>query len=192
MSTAADPDLPPERRTQTHASSLPEQGTRKKTTSEVFLHPVAESEIPALARIYMKAYRGMEQYGEATTDQAVLYLQSLHRHCSPTFFRAEAHGETAGFIVCDPDWYEPGQSKVLEIHELVVDPDFQGYGLGGLFMRFARAMGRKHGRSVISLWAGEGNSKAISWYTGKHGFQPGRRDGVWIHFQSSIQSLGGQ
>ena len=187
MSTQSDPDLPPERRKQTH-TSLATQGARKKA-ADVFLHPVAEGEIPALAKIYMKAYRGMEEYGEPTTDQAVLYLQRIHRPCSHGFFKAVINGETAGFIVCDPDWYEPGQRKVLEIHELVVDPDYQGYGLGGLFMRFARAMGRRHGRTAISLWAGEGNRKAIGWYTRKHGFKQGRRDGVWLHFQSRIAPM---
>ncbi|MCF8086212.1 MAG: GNAT family N-acetyltransferase [Desulfohalobiaceae bacterium] len=191
MSTSTDPDLPPERRKQTHALPLESQGATKKS-SEVFLCPVAQTDIPHLAQMYMKAYRGMEEYGEATTDQALLYLQGLQRHCSHSFFKAVIHGNTAGFIVCDPDWYEPGQKKVLEIHELVVDPDHQGYGLGGLFMRFARAMGRKHGRTAVSLWAGEGNHRAISWYTLKHGFEPGRRDGIWIHFQSSIQPMGWQ
>ncbi len=140
----------------------------------------------------MKAYRGMEEYGEPTTDQAALYLQNIHRFCPKGFFKAVVDGRTAGFIVCDPDWYEPGQRKVLEVHEVVVDPDFQGYGLGGLFMRFAGSMGRKHGRSVVSLWAGEGNHKAIQWYTGKFGFKKDRREGVWIHFQSSIDSVLGQ
>jgi ribosomal protein S18 acetylase RimI-like enzyme len=140
----------------------------------------------------MKAYRGMEEYGESTTDQAVLYLQRIHRFCSHGFFKAVINGRTAGFIVCDPEWYEPGQRKVLEIHEVVVDPDYQGYGLGSLFMRFAGAMGRRHGRSVVSLWAGEGNRKAIGWYTSKFGFRAGRRDGVWIHYQVSVQAIIGQ
>lgn len=191
MSTSTDPDLPPERRNQTQTPSLDRQGTATKNT-EVFLLPVAETDVPALARLYMKAYQGMEEYGEATTDQALLYLQRLQRDCPHGFFKAVVHGETAGFIVCDPDWYEPGQKKVLEIHELVVDPECQGYGLGGHFMRFASAMGRKHGRTAISLWAGEGNQKAISWYTRKFGFKPGRRDGIWIHFQSGIQPMGRQ
>jgi len=191
MSTPTDPDSPHRRKKLSHAST---SGSNRpaKTNAKVLLYPVAQSEIPALAMLYMKAYRGMEEYGEASTDQAVLYLQNIYRFCAKGFFKAVVDGRAAGFIVCDPDWCEPGQRKVLEVHEVVVDPDFQGYGLGGLFMRFAGAMGRKHGRSEVSLWAGEGNRKAINWYTGKFGFREGRRDGVWVHYQSCIESVLGQ
>ena len=191
MSMPEDPDSPDRRRK--YSFTFPPQAHQTaKDQADVLLYPVRESEIPELARIYMKAYKGMEEYGEANTDQALLYLQRLNRFCSKGIFKTMVNGRTAGFIVCDPHWYEPGQRKVLEIHELVVDPDYQGYGLGSLLMRFAYSMGRKYGRPVVSLWAGEGNSRAIGWYTRKYGFKPDRKDGVWIHFQTRIEPWNSQ
>lgn len=190
MSLPADPDSPARRSSRglvhTPATTAHSRAEKSKPT----IIPADKSDIPEMARIYMKAYRGMEEYGEPNTDRAAAYLIQLHRFCPLGIFKAVVNGRTAGFIFCDPEWREKNSSKVLEIHELAVDPDFQGYGLGGFLMRFASEVGRKHGRSTVSLWAGEGNNKAIEWYKKKYGFRQNCKAGIWIRFEASVEQIG--
>ena len=188
-STSADPDLPPS----TNPSSRPlDRDSRRHVHSgrNVSIVPVRESELPKLARIYMNAYRGMEQYGEPSLDKAARYLRQLYRSCPHGFFKARIGGKTAGFIACDPDWVEPGSGKVMEVHELVADPQWQGFGVGGRLLRFAIDYGRVLGRRTLSLWAGEGNVKALSWYRKKFGFVSDRQGGVWVHLHRRIEAPG--
>lgn len=189
MSTNSDPDLPPSRRQQ-----LFKYGPIIKSSSypknDLTISPLRNFELSNLSKLYMKAYRGMEEYGEYSTDKAARYLWQLFRSCPRGFFKAEMDGKIVGFIACDPDWYELGHQKVLEVHELVVDPDWQSFGLGRRLMNFAIEVGQKLGRGVISLWAGEGNRKALSWYTSKLGFNIDRRAGKWIHLHKQIDDSG--
>jgi ribosomal protein S18 acetylase RimI-like enzyme len=188
-STTADPDLPPSTISQ-RRPLVSDSERRTHTKPKIAVVPVRESELPGLARIYMNAYRGMEQYGEPSLDKAIRYLRQLYRSCPQGFFKARIRGKTAGFIACDPHWLEPGRGKVMEVHELVADPQWQGYGIGGRLLRFAFDYGRTLGRRTLSLWAGEGNTKALSWYRQKFGFATDRKAGVWVHLHRGIDAPG--
>ena len=184
MNTSSDPDL----------ASRPSTENKKrlkyqKKTSVCF-KPALQNDLPQLAKIYMQAYKGMEEYGEPSLEKAYNYLRELFRMCPVSFFKAEINGRVAGFTACDPFYKDADNQKVMELHEIVVDPAWQGYGLGGKLFRFVQEMGVRMGRQQMSLWAGEGNEQAIDWYTGKFGFVESGKDGKWVHFFKNLTDSG--
>ncbi|HHE48163.1 MAG TPA: GNAT family N-acetyltransferase, partial [Candidatus Acetothermia bacterium] len=87
-------------------------------------------------------------------------------------------GRPVGFVASDPSWRDR-RGEVLEIHEVVVDPDFRGRGIAKALMEKAFQLGRARGRKVAKLWVGEGNAQARAWYR-RLGFREEGRWGEWI------------
>ncbi len=183
----SDPDLPPNRKSTNPVKGLSDLSHTPKKQSLKIL-PVREHELLSLARCYMRAYLGLEKYGEPSIDKASRYLWHLFRVYPHGFFKVQVNEQLAGFIVFDPEWHDHAYDKVVEVHEIVVDPSWQGYGLGGKLLRLVIDLAVKMDRDTVSLWAGEENKKAIDWYTKKFGFIQDRKEGIWIHFYLPIKA----
>ncbi len=139
-----------------------------------------QEELSELARLYLRAYRGLEEYGEPDLQAAENYLGWLFSTCPEGFLVVEVGKKPAGFLACCPDWRPGGgRERVLEIHELVVDPDFRGQGLARALLERAFELGRARGRKKACLWVGEGNRQARELYR-RLGFQEQGRWGKWI------------
>lgn len=136
-------------------------------------------DIEPLAQLLMEAYRGLEEYGEESLDEAKRYLKWLRRTCKEGFLVAEVEGRPVGFIAACPDWKDWELGIVLEIHEVAIHPDWQGKGLGRELLARAEELGRKHGRKISALWVGVGNARARDWYT-RLNFREVGRWGEWI------------
>lgn len=142
-------------------------------------------DIDELAQLLMRAYQGMEEYGEESLGEAKRYLKWLRRTCKDGFLVAEVDGCAVGFIAACPDWKDWDLGTVLEVHEIVVAPEWQGKGVGYLLLHQAYNLGRAHGRSVAALWVGVGNTRARNWYA-KLGFRELGRWGEWIRMFRAI------
>ena len=150
------------------------------------IRKVREGVLEELARLYMRAYRGLERYGEPTLEEGAAYLGWLFSSCPEGFLVAELEGRPVGFLVCCPDWRPGGTGEpVLEIHELVVDPDFRGRGIARALMEEALRLGRARGRRQAFLWVGEGNRPARKWYW-RLGFREVGRWGEWIRMRRRL------
>ena len=145
---------------------------------EVRIRKVREGELEELARLYMRAYQGLERYGEPSEEEAIAYLRWLYANCREGFFVVELFGRPVGFVASNPSWRDR-RGEVLEIHEVVVDPDFRGRGIAKALMEKAFQLGRARGRKVAKLWVGEGNAQARAWYR-RLGFREEGRWGEWI------------
>ena len=145
---------------------------------EFWIREAREGELEGLARLYMRAYQGLERYGEPSEEEAIAYLRWLYANCREGFFVAELFGRPVGFVASDPSWRNR-RGKVLEIHEIVVTPDFRGRGIAKALMEKAFQLGRARGRKVAKLWVGEGNAQARAWYR-RLGFREEGRWGEWI------------
>ncbi len=152
---------------------------------EILIRPARKEELGELARLYMAAYQGLERYGEPSLVEAISYLDWLYSTCPEGFFVAEVSGRPVGFIAVNPDWRDRERGKVLEIHEVVVDPAWRGKGVGRRLMEHALDLGRSLGREVASLWVGEGNVRAIAWYRSL-GFREEGRWGEWIRMRRPL------
>ncbi len=150
------------------------------------IRKVRAADLPRLVELYLEAYRGLEEYAEPTPEAAADYLRWLHESCPEGFWVAEVNGQPAGFIAADPDWRGRGrEERALEIHEIVVAPDFRGRGIGRALMERALELGRRRGRREAALWVGEGNRTARDWYR-KLGFEEVGRFGKWIRMRRPL------
>lgn len=148
-------------------------------------------DIDELAQLLMRAYQGMEEYGEESLGEAKRYLKWLRRTCKDGFLVAEVDGCVVGFIAASPDWKDWDLGTVLEIHEIVVAPEWQGKRVGYLLLHQAYNLGRIHGRSLAALWVGVRNDRARNWYV-KLGFKELGRWGEWIRMFRAIPAAGGE
>jgi len=146
--------------------------------TELWIRRVREEELKGLVPLYMRAYQGLERYGEPSEEEGIAYLGWLYANCREGFLVAELSGRPVGLIAADPSWRDR-RGEVLEIHELAVDPDWWGRGIAGALMEEAFRLGRARGRKVASLWVGERNAQARAWYR-KLGFREEGRWGEWI------------
>ncbi len=145
----------------------------------VRIRGVQAEELRGLVPLFMRAYEGLEHYGERSRGEGARYLEVLFEDCPEGFLLAEALGEVVGFISSDPHWQDGKKGTVLEVHELVVHPDWQGKGIATDLMEAALDIGRTHKRNGAALWVGVGNSYAREWYRSM-GFGEVGRAGKWI------------
>ncbi len=146
-----------------------------------------EDELEELVRIYMRAYRGLEEYAERTPEDARAYLEWLYGTCPEGFFVAEVDGKVVGFLACNPHWQGPHGNSTCEIHEIVVAPEWQRQGIGSALMEKALSFGEENGCATATLWVGRGNDKALNWYR-KFGFQSVGSWGRWLRMRKPLRS----
>jgi len=130
-----------------------------------------------LVKVYMRAYRGLDQYGESSEERARRYLRWCWSKAKDGFFVAKIDNKIVGFIVCDDDWYSKYEGKTVgAIHEFAVDKDYQGHGIGRKLME--RCLEYLKGKE-IELWVGEKNERAKRFYR-EYGFVEDGRHGKWV------------
>ncbi len=125
----------------------------------------------------MKAYMGIEEYGEENIEKARRYLEELYDEDPECFFVCEENGEIMGFIFCNRFWYSKFEhSHVGAIHEIVVLPGHRHEGIGKKLLE--EAMNYLKSKK-IELWVGEHNRDAMEFYK-KIGFKEKETAGKWV------------
>ncbi|HXL02764.1 MAG TPA: GNAT family N-acetyltransferase [Candidatus Atribacteria bacterium] len=134
--------------------------------------------IPELVSIYQRAYENLPEYREDSYWKIVAYLHWLWRGDPEGFLVAFEGDKPAGFSGMHTNWRE-GKEYLAEIHELVVDPQFQEKGIGKKLIEEATRIAISRGRKKIELWVGEKNYQAQEFYL-HNGFQQRGQRGIWI------------
>ncbi len=146
---------------------------------------VKKADIPKLVKLYLKSYKNLEEYAEKDEQGAHRYLLWLYNNCHKYFLKAELdNGETIGFIAFDPYWNR-SKNRNLEIHEIVVDPEYRNRGVGSFLIKKAFEIGLKEGDEEAALWVGRKNIKAIKWYKNL-GFYKVGEWGKWLRFRKKL------
>ncbi|ENN96427.1 protease synthase and sporulation negative regulator Pai1 [Methanocaldococcus villosus KIN24-T80] len=148
---------------------------------------VTESDLESFLSLYYKAYKGFKKYYYKTERWAKWYFKWLMKRDKDGFFIIEYKNKPIGFIACDCNWESKiEKKKVAEIHEIFVDPDFRGRGIGTMLINKAIEYAKKRGRDVIELWAGVENEQAKKFY--KHlGFEEKEKVNDWVRFVKRLQ-----
>ncbi len=157
----------------------------------------AESEdCENFVRCYLKSYRGLESYAYSSKRDIRSYFRWLMKRDSQGIFSADilVKGQSfewsvirgVGFLACDSNWYSRYEGEVCEIHEIFVNPEWRGIGVGSLLMKRAFDYAKEKGKNKVELWVGERNYRAIRFYR-KFGFESREKNGCWIRMIKTIR-----
>jgi len=132
-----------------------------------------------LVDIYRRAYAAMPYYAYTKRAEIERYLHWLKKRAREGFLVARVGSRPVGFIAVDDSWHTWYGEEVGEIHEFVVDPAFQGQGIGKQLLHAGVDFLKKHGARKIELWVGEKNDRAHHFYR-REGFHEEGKWGKWI------------
>ncbi len=159
----------------------------EKTKLELKIEKVKEEELPKLVDIYLRAYKGLEEYAYTHPEDVRSYLRWLYNRDKNGFFVAKLNGKIVGFVAGDANWFSRRERKnVGAIHEIVVDPDYQGHGIGTALMNKILEYFKEKGLDTAELWVGDENYKAINFYK-KFGFHEAGRYNYWIRMVKKLK-----
>lgn len=145
-----------------------------------------EEKLEPLIELYQKAYEELPEYAYQHRERIRGYLLWLWRGDPAGFLVALDREKMVGFISIHSRW-EEGQEIIGEIHEFVVDPLYQGKGVGDLLFASALEYARVQGRRRVGLWVGERNTKALMFYV-RRGFEKKRQWGKWVRMGKEIET----
>lgn len=143
---------------------------------------------PRLEALYTAAYRLLPQYAYQDPDEIRSYLEWLYEGDPTGFFVArvdQAAPQVVAFISVHGRVRERSVLVIAEIHELVVDPRWQGKGIAAALLSRAVRYARQIGRQVIALWVGEQNRRAAALYR-RFGFQRTGQWGRWVRMELTV------
>ncbi len=135
-----------------------------------------------IMEVYHNAYIEMPIYAYQKRHDIKGYLKWLYKVDPEGFFVATLNNKIVGFIAVCQNWWDYGLNEYIgEIHEWVVERDYQKCGIGSLLFKTATNVLKKR-HNAIGLWVGNKNEKAISFYK-KKGFQISGKMGKWLRMR---------
>ena len=146
---------------------------------------VKANDINVFARLYCKAYKGLEEYAYTRKRDIKRYFKWLLSRDPNGFFIAELE-EPVGFVACDTNWFSPFEKGPIgEIHELFVHPEYRGQGIGSTLVGKAIEYAKSRNRKMAGLWVGVENYGAKKFYR-KLGFRETITIGKWTRMTKKI------
>jgi ribosomal protein S18 acetylase RimI-like enzyme len=95
----------------------------------------------------------------------------LRAHPGTTVFLAYRHGFPVGVAVCFLGFSTFAAKRVLNIHDLAVEPEHRGLGVGKSLLERVQERARELGCCKLTLEVQEGNARAMGLYD-RFGFEP--------------------
>ncbi|MEN3185137.1 MAG: GNAT family N-acetyltransferase [Atribacterota bacterium] len=142
--------------------------------------------LESLIELYQKAYQELSEYAYVQRERIRSYLLWLWRGDPAGFLLAVDGKKVVGFISIHSRW-EEGQEIIGEIHEFVVEPEYQGKKVGDLLFASALEYARVQGRNRVGLWVGEKNIRALAFYTHR-GFEKEGQWGKWVRMVKEMKT----
>jgi len=156
---------------------------------DILLRRGREEELHKLIEVYQSSYRRIKKYAYNTKRKIKGYLKWLYRGDPEGFWVAEKKDELIGFVSIHSKWKDSRWGRTGELHEIAVREEFQRKGIGKRLLRIALRYARKRGCRFVSLWVGEENFLARSWYE-RLGFEEKGKWGEWVRMRMSLSLPG--
>jgi ribosomal protein S18 acetylase RimI-like enzyme len=139
----------------------------------------------ALVDLYLRCYKGMEEYAYKRPRDVRHYLRWLFKRVPSSFFIALEGDKPLGFLVADDHW-EEGDLAGGEIHEVVVIPEDRTRGVGKALVQRALDCFCGKGLKRAGLWVGEKNERAKAFYA-HLGFREKGSQGKWVRMECALE-----
>ncbi len=153
---------------------------------KVHIERATEKELDKLAELYLKGYVGLEEYSYTHPEDVKAYMRWLWRRDQKGIFVAKEGEKIVGFVAGDADWFSKRErKKVGAVHEIVVDPDRRGLGIGKALMERILDYFRESGLDTVELWVGDENERALRFYKSL-GFKEKDRYNYWIRMTKPL------
>ena len=150
------------------------------------IHPFDIKYIDEVAKLYLKSYKNLEEYSYTHEEDVKVYINWLLRRDLAGLFVVKDGDKIVGFMAIDGNWYSKKYNKVVgAIHEIFVDPDYFGKGIGSILMEKAIEYFKQRNLELIELWVGDKNEKAMKFYE-KFGFRKDGQYNFWIRMVKDI------
>lgn len=145
-----------------------------------------DEDIKDLVDVYLKSYKGLEEYSYNHPDDVQAYLNWLFRRDVAGVWLAEEDGKIVGFVASDGNWFSKREGKVVgAIHELVVLPEYRSRGVGKALVEKALDYFKSRELDMAELWVGDKNQQALEFYK-KLGFEEKDRFNYWIRMTKAL------
>jgi len=153
---------------------------------DIQINRAVAADIERIAPLF-DAYRRF--YGRRSDlDAARAFLHSRQERGESTIYLAEMDGRPAGFVQLYPSFDSVDARPVWILHDLFVDPECRGRGIGRLLMSAARHLAEDSGAAGLSLATATDNHVAQRLYESL-GY---RRDSRFYHYFLAISDTTGQ
>ena len=153
---------------------------------DLIIRRVKKEELDKLVEVYTSAYRKMKRYAYTKEKKIREYLEWLYQEEPEGFLVAEREEKLTGFACIHTGWKNRlEEGKTGELHEIVVTEELQGKGIGKKLFKMVLKYAREKGCKFISLWVGEENWPARSWYT-RLGFKEKGGWGEWVRMKKDL------
>jgi len=157
------------------------KNSKSSLVNKVKIRKAKKSDFEKLIEIYQRAYQDLKEYAEEGKENILKYLNWLYKQDKDGFLVATLDNNIVGFICADKNWTK----ERGEIHEFVVDPNYQNLGIGKLLFEKALSYLKESGKKYVGLWVGEKNIKAKNFYK-KYGFEYKGKIKVWEKYLKKL------
>lgn len=152
---------------------------------DVLIRQTKQEELQDLVQVYQSAYKRMGKYAYRSERKIKSYLKWLYQGDPEGFWVAEKNGKLIGFVSLHSKWEDSRGGRTGELHEIAVQEEFQGEGVGKKLFDRAVRYAKEKGCGALSLWVGEENWLARSWYQ-RLGFKEKGGWGEWIRMRKNL------
>ena len=148
---------------------------------------MTREDLEAIVKLYLRAYKGLEEYAYTHPKDVKAYIKWLLKRDPEGFVLKRDGSKIVAFVAGDANWFSKREGKnVGAIHEIVVDPDYWGRGIGKTLMNRTLNYFLGKGLDLAELWVGDRNERAINFYK-RLGFEEKDRYNYWIRMVKKLR-----
>jgi len=157
----------------------------EEESEDLLIRRVKKEELQTLIKVYQSAYKKVEKYAYRSENKIRSYLEWLYTKEPEGFWIAEKEGRITGFACIHTSWEDYRWGRTGELHEIAVQEELQGKGIGKKLFNTVLRYAREKRCRFLSLWVGEENWPARSWYQ-KLGFKEKGGWGEWVRMRKEL------